>query len=106
MKNNKLKYGATFPGSGGVGVYESIGGSDWLEIGYETLFTAPVEIPRLASGDIGAAGHAHPRFRVVGTSFATGQAEEVSAALWAESKSYDPEKVHLVLEKQGVAILV
>jgi hypothetical protein len=104
MKNNKLKHCVGFPRSDGAGVYESVGGPDWYGIAYEALFTVSVEHPNLVGRNIGADGEAYALFMVVGTSFATGQAAGVSAALWAESKSHDPEKVHSVLEKQGAAL--
>lgn len=93
-----------FHRSDGTVVYESIGGPGWFGIGYEALVTVDVENLFLAGRAIGADGDAYASVRVMGTSFATGQAAGVSAALWAESNNHNPGKVQSVLRKQGAAI--
>lgn len=93
-----------FHRSDGTVEYKPIGGPGWFGIDYRALLLEDVENLFLAGRAIGADGDAYASIRVMGTSFATGQAAGVAAALWAESKKHNLAKVQSVLKKQGAAI--
>ena len=84
--------------------YKSIGGRGWFGIDYGALLLENVENVFLAGRAIGADADAYASIRVMGTSFATGHAAGIGAALWARSRAHDPNRVKSVLEEQGALI--
>jgi hypothetical protein len=84
--------------------YESIGGPGWFGIGYRALLPEDIDNLWLAGRTIGADHDAYGSIRVMGTSFATGHAAGIGAALWADQAKHDSHRVQSILETQGAAL--
>lgn len=84
--------------------YESIGGPGWFGIGYGALLPEDIDNLWLAGRTIGADHDAYASIRVMGTSFATGHAAGIGAALRADQAKHDSQRVQSILEKQGAAL--
>lgn len=86
--------------------YESVGGPGWFGISYGALLPEDIDNLWLAGRAIGADHDAYASIRVMGTSFATGHAAGVGAAVWAEGAGHDVRRVQSILDRQEAAIQV
>jgi hypothetical protein len=93
--HDRVTYESSFDAPPGDGAYE-IPLSCLMSIDTPNLFAAG----RTADGD----RRAGASLRVMGTSFATGQAAGVAAAYYAQSKRVDANQVRSCLREQGALI--
>jgi hypothetical protein len=88
----------------GVTEYGGIRDQGWYHIPYGAVCSATVENlwagGRLVSSD----NRAYASLRVMGTSFATGHAAGVGAAVYAAEGRHDYDQVRALLEKQGALV--
>lgn len=88
----------------GITDYGGIKNRGWYHIPYGAICSATTDNlwagGRLVSSD----NRAYASLRVMGTSFATGHAAGVAAAIYADSGHHDYAKVRNVLEEQGALI--
>ena len=81
--------------------YEHIGGPGWFGIPYGCLTPVGIDNLWLAGRTVGADALAYASVRVMGTSFATGQAAGCAAAAWLETGTHSIDAVRAVLTQQG-----
>ncbi|GAA3752155.1 FAD-dependent oxidoreductase [Microbacterium kribbense] len=88
----------------GVTAYGGIRDKGWYDIPYDAIRAA--SIPNLwAAGRLtGSDNQAYASLRVMGTSFATGHAAGVAAAVYADSGRHDLDRVRAELVRQGALI--
>ena len=87
-------------------IFEPIGGPGWFGVDYGALQPIGVDNLLLAGRTVGSDNEAYASLRVMGTSFATGQAAGVSAALRAKNGIHDVPQVISKLEEQGLALRI
>jgi len=84
--------------------YEPIGGPGWFGVPYGALLPIDLDNVLLAGRTIGADAEAYASVRVMGTSFATGQAAGIGAAVLASRGSHDVPTVQAHLQQQEAAL--
>jgi len=84
--------------------YLPIGGSGFFDVPLGALEPDDLENLWFAGRVTGSDSEAYGSLRVMGTSFATGHAAGVCAAIWAGARSRDSAAVRTILLEQGAII--
>ncbi|MFI9650000.1 FAD-dependent oxidoreductase [Streptomyces sp. NPDC052040] len=88
----------------GVTRYEPIEGKGWYDIPYGAICSAGLDNLWAAGRLVGSDNDAFASLRVMGTSFATGHAAGVAAALYTRGVEHDTRAVRAELLRQGAMV--